>query len=252
MIILQRFLATSSPHLWGISVGSDQADIAYDVLTQAVGVVSGSIFRNTIPLIYFKWTYYIYMYIYSYQRKLGSNLPSYGQIELWDSTSHNNTLHEGWCETVHHITIHHKTIIGYDIGWWGREVVTKGSGDEEGVRWLWEVVTKGSGDEGKWWRREVVRKGSGDEKKWWWREWWIWEGATKGSVDLGRKWGGSRSTKPCVFPCKVVAAGGERYLVFAAGAAAVVLVPPLCSEQFPTPLHVVLLCFAIQYLEIAL
>ena len=25
-------------------------------------------------------------------------------------------------------------------------------------------------------------------------------------------WGGSRSTKPCVFPCKVAAAG-ERYLV---------------------------------------
>ena len=26
-------------------------------------------------------------------------------------------------------------------------------------------------------------------------------------------WGGSRSTKPCVFPCKVVAGGDERYLV---------------------------------------
>ena len=33
-------------------------------------------------------------------------------------------------------------------------------------------------------------------------------------------WGGSRSTKPCVFPCKV-AAGDESYLVCAAGAAAV-------------------------------
>ena len=32
-------------------------------------------------------------------------------------------------------------------------------------------------------------------------------------------WGGSRSTKPCVFPCKVAAAGDERYLVCAAGAA---------------------------------
>ena len=37
-------------------------------------------------------------------------------------------------------------------------------------------------------------------------------------------WGGSRSTKPCVFPCKVAAAGDERYLVCAAGAAAVVSV----------------------------
>ena len=32
-------------------------------------------------------------------------------------------------------------------------------------------------------------------------------------------WGGSRSTKPCVFLCKVAAAGDERYLVCAAGAA---------------------------------
>ena len=32
--------------------------------------------------------------------------------------------------------------------------------------------------------------------------------------------GGRRSTKPCVFPCKVAAAGDERYLVCAAVAAA--------------------------------
>ena len=29
-------------------------------------------------------------------------------------------------------------------------------------------------------------------------------------------WGGSRSTKPSIFPCKVAAAGDERYLVCAA------------------------------------
>ena len=34
-------------------------------------------------------------------------------------------------------------------------------------------------------------------------------------------WGGSRSTKPCVFPCKVATAGEERCLVCAAVAAAV-------------------------------
>ena len=34
-------------------------------------------------------------------------------------------------------------------------------------------------------------------------------------------WGGSWSTKPCVFPCKVAAAGDERYIVCAAVAAAV-------------------------------
>jgi len=37
-------------------------------------------------------------------------------------------------------------------------------------------------------------------------------------------WGGSRSTKPCVFPCRVAAAGDERYLVCVASAAGVVSV----------------------------
>ena len=57
-------------------------------------------------------------------------------------------------------------------------------------------------------------------------------------------WGGSRSTKPCVFPCKVAAAGDERYLVCATGAAGVVscanwfllcvlqrVVVPVCSSM---------------------
>ena len=38
-------------------------------------------------------------------------------------------------------------------------------------------------------------------------------------------WGGSRSTKPCVFPCQVAAAGEERYLVCAAAGAAAVGLP---------------------------
>ena len=37
----------------------------------------------------------------------------------------------------------------------------------------------------------------------------------------GLRWGGSRSTKTCVFPCQVAAAGDERYLLCAAVAAAV-------------------------------
>ena len=47
-------------------------------------------------------------------------------------------------------------------------------------------------------------------------------------------WGGSRSTKPCVFPCKVAAAGDERYLVCAAVAAAVGLpfFLPHCNGGF--------------------
>ena len=48
-------------------------------------------------------------------------------------------------------------------------------------------------------------------------------------------WGGSRSTKPCVFPCKVAAGDDERYLVCAAGAAAVGLsffFLPQCNGGF--------------------
>ena len=44
--------------------------------------------------------------------------------------------------------------------------------------------------------------------------------------------GGSRSTKPCVFPCKVAAAGEEKYLVCAAVAAAVVSVANCSSYVF--------------------
>ena len=36
-------------------------------------------------------------------------------------------------------------------------------------------------------------------------------------------WGGSQSTKPCVFPCKVAAGDDERYLVCAAAVAAAVV-----------------------------
>ena len=45
-------------------------------------------------------------------------------------------------------------------------------------------------------------------------------------------WGGSRSTKPCVSPCKVAAAGDERYLVCAAVAAGVVSVANCSSYVF--------------------
>ena len=41
-------------------------------------------------------------------------------------------------------------------------------------------------------------------------------------ADWALIWGGSRGTRPCVFPCKVAAAGNERYLVCAAGAAWIV------------------------------
>ena len=47
-------------------------------------------------------------------------------------------------------------------------------------------------------------------------------------------WGGSRRTKPYVFPCEVAAAVDDRYLVCAAGAAAVGLpfFGPHCNGGF--------------------
>ena len=44
-------------------------------------------------------------------------------------------------------------------------------------------------------------------------------------------WGGSRSTKPCVFPCKVAAGDDERYLVCAAVAAGVGLPFFVCCRM---------------------
>ena len=51
------------------------------------------------------------------------------------------------------------------------------------------------------------------------------------NVAWGVCWGESRCTKPCVFPCKVAAAGDERYVCGGCGCGRfkVELVPPLCS-----------------------
>ena len=65
-------------------------------------------------------------------------------------------------------------------------------------------------------------------------------------------WGGSRRTKPCVFPCKVAAAGDERYLVCAAVAAGVVLVPLLCSATAGCSCVRSSICFLNLRLQIAL
>ena len=93
---------------------------------------------------------------------------------------------------------------GGDGKWWGKEVVMTGSGDD-GKWWGREVVRKGSGDEGKWWRWEAVTMGSGEEGKWWGRE--VVRQECNGCMNVAwaMLWGGSRSTKPCVFPCKVAA-----------------------------------------------
>ena len=156
------------------------------------------------------------------QRKLGSNTSVLRtnrilRLEMMKGGARLRLdLDEGWCETLHDITIHHIETwpwwrVVWDFTWhnntshwdltlmkgcvrlymkggvrvhegWRREVVTKGSGDE-GKWWRREVVTKGSGDDGKWWRREVVTKGSGDDGKWWRRE-----VVTMGSGDEGKWW----------------------------------------------------------------
>ena len=156
---------------------------------------------------------------------------------------------------------------GGDEGqWWPREMVTKGSG-EEGKWWRREVVTKGSGDSCvgeeagarnlvffrvKW--LQAAMKGTSCVRRVRLRSFWCllcvlqrvvvpvcvvacvswicgcrshWNGCM--NVAWAMFWGGSRSTKPCIFPCKVATGGDERYLLCAAGAAAVVLVLPLCS-----------------------
>ena len=115
---------------------------------------------------------------------------------------------------------------GGDEGqWWLREVVTKGSGEDgkwwrrevvtKGVWWLWEVVTKGTGDEGSvvtWGSGDegsVVTLRSGDEGKWWWRECCKIHCTGCMNVAWALFWRGSRSTKPCVSPCKMAAAEDE-------------------------------------------
>ena len=91
--------------------------------------------------------------------------------------------------TIHNLTIHNKRIRSYDTGWWRRDVVTMGSG-EEGKWWRRKVVMKGSGEEGKWGRWEVVRKGSGDKGKWWWR------GVVRKGVGEEGKWWGREVPSP--------------------------------------------------------
>ena len=56
-------------------------------------------------------------------------------------------------------------------------------------------------------------------------------------------WGGSRSTKPCVFPCKVAAAGDESYLVCRGGCGWGRLVPSMCFATMVVPACVVLFLF---------
>ena len=125
----------------------------------------------------------------------------------------NNTLNEGWCETLPHIRIH----------------LMKG-----GVR-LWCATL----------HHIRIHFMKGGVRLWCETLHHIRIQSVKGGVRLWcetlhqgwpRVWGGSRSTNPCVFPCKVASAGDERYLLCAAVAAAL-----LCVQQrVVVPVRIVL------------
>ena len=175
--------------------------------------------------------------------------------EGWCETLHYITIHqertdlgEGWCETLHYITIHQKTA-DFDEGWCEtlhyitihQERADLDEGWCETLHYITTHQERTDLDEG--WCETLhyitIRLGSFGSfyvfcnnacscvrssmrfLKLWCQialEW-------LHDVAWAMFWGGSRSTKPCVFPCKVAAAGDERYFVCAAVAAGVV-----CNE----------------------
>ena len=163
--------------------------------------------------------------------------------EGWCETLHYITIHqertdfdEGWCETLHYITIHQK-ITDFDEGWCEtlhyitihQERTDFDEGWCETLHYITIHQERTDLDEG--WCSfyafcnnacSCVRSSMRFLKLWC-------QIALEWLHDVACRvlWGGSRSTKPCVFPCKVAAAGDERYLVCAAVAAAVVSVREL-------------------------
>ena len=53
-------------------------------------------------------------------------------------------------------------------------------------------------------------------------------------------WGGSRSTKPCVFPCKVAAAGTSSVRRVRLGSFCARMIPPMCLARMLVHVCVVL------------
>ena len=119
-----------------------------------------------------------------------------GGVRLWDFQSHNNTCmkgHEGWWETL-------------CMCWCCRKTQCNGKGIVLAAWMLHRRVDANRGVMAAWMCRCCCKTHC--------------NGCMNVAWDLC--WGGSRSTKPCVFPCKVAAGGDETYLVCAAGAAALV------------------------------
>ena len=168
---------------------------------------------------------------------------------VWDFTLHNKSSQTDWpwWRVVWDFTLHNKSS-QKDWPWWR-------------VVWDFTLHNNTSQKDWPWWRVvwDMTLHNNTSQKDWpWWRVVWDlcggcgwgrlvpsmcfatmvvpvcvvpcvswscgcrshWNGCM--NVACCVLWGGSRSTKPCVFPCKVAAAGDERYLVCAAGAAGVV------------------------------
>ena len=207
---------------------------------------------------------YIFMYIiisdfstFTCQRKLGSNTPDEG----WCETLHYITVHhkridldEGWCETLHYITIHHKRI-DLDDGWCEtfhyitihHKRIDLDDGWCETLHYITIHHKRIDLDLDEGWCETLhyitIHQKRID----------LDEGRCKMqcsgcmNVAWGLCCGGSRSRTPCIFPCKVAAGGDERYLVCAAVAAAVVSVANvflLCVlQRVVVPVCVVLCVF---------
>ena len=137
-----------------------------------------------------------------------------GGVRLWCDTWHHITIHSMkggvrlWCETWHHITIH--SMKGGVRLWrdtWHHITLRACSGCMIVVMLCCYV-------------RRYVQVCDGILRN---ALWWLHE-CCMGFVFGEER---TRSTKPCVFPCQVAAAGDERYLLCAAGAGAVVV---FCNE----------------------
>ena len=183
----------------------------------------------------------------SNRRKLGSNTSV-----IWTNRIVRLDLDEGWCETLHYITIHHKRI-DLDEGWCEtlhhitihHKRMDLDEGRCETLHYITIHHKRIDLDEGRCVTLHYItihhKRIDLDEGRC--------KMHCNGCMNVawGLCLGGRRSMKPCIFPCKVAAGGDERYLVCAAVAAAVVSVANVfllfALHQVVVPVCVVLCVF---------
>ena len=167
---------------------------------------------------------------------------------VWDFTSHNNTSQKNWpwWRAVWDFTSHNNTS-QKTWPWWSAvwDFTSHNNTSQKNWPWwrvVWDFTSHNNTSQKNWpWWRAVwdfTSHNNTSQKNW--PAWLLSSGvamcvercrfATECSkthcngcmnVAWALFWGGSQSRKPCVFPCKVAAAGDERYLLCAAVAAAV-------------------------------